>query len=170
MIINRLRDSRRHQGGFTLIELLVVVCIVGALSTPLGIAVGNMITVPKQNTDRMTVVKQVENAIHWITRDVQMAQSIQPGGAVGFPLVLTWTDWDNTVNQVTYSLENEELKRSLNSGSPMVVAQYINPDAQKTKCDWMPGTVFNLTITADIAGSKPATESRVIQIVPRTKQ
>jgi hypothetical protein len=112
------------------------------------------------------------NAIHWISRDAMMAQTIN--GAEGFPqnedLSLNWVEWDNTVNSANYSLENGILRRIYSDGSQVtntIIAQYINPDEEMTNCVSYNGTL-TLTITSSVGeGSKVVNVTRVREIISR---
>jgi hypothetical protein len=113
------------------------------------------------------------NAIYWISRDAQMAQAI--AGDEGFPattnLDLTWTGWDNTVNQVVYSVVDGQLRRSysVDGGEPSVtlVAEYINPNPASTNCTSDNGTL-TITVTGSVGeGSKIINVTKVREIASR---
>jgi prepilin-type N-terminal cleavage/methylation domain-containing protein len=160
-----------NQKGFALIEMVVAVAITGLLTVGTTTAVFQASTHITWGTNHMTAVKQVENALHWISRDAQMAQIVEPNGVSGFPLNLIRIPWDNTVHQVTYTLEDGELKRSYaaNDGEPIkaVVAQYIDTNSEMTNCQSVNGAlIFKVTAIAG-EGSQVASETRVCKISPR---
>ena len=104
-----------------------------------------------------------------------MAQTIN--GTAGFPatdnLTLLWTEWDNTENEVIYSVENGLLKRghSVDGGAPSIrlVAEYINTDAAMTNCVSDNG-VITLTITGSVgAGSTITDVTKIREITVRPK-
>jgi len=100
-----------------------------------------------------------------------MAQDVQPGEDSGFPLNLTWVEWDDTVHQVIYTLEDGELERnhSVNDGEPTetVVARHIDPDSAMTNCQYVGGVLtFKITATVD-SGSQVASDTRVCEVIPR---
>lgn len=169
-MFNRLGAINKNQRGFTLLELMVAIGLAGIISSAITMTVFQMFTTNARSSAHMMAVKQVENAIHWVRQDVQMAQIVEPSGGTGFPLNLTWVDWNNTVNQVTYNLEDGQLERQhcVNGGEPssMVVARHIDPDSVMTNCQFA-GGVFILEITAAVGGFRPASESRVAEVVPR---
>jgi prepilin-type N-terminal cleavage/methylation domain-containing protein len=141
------------QTGYTLIEILVVLAIMGLLTVGINASITHIIRVGSRGADSMTAIKQVENAFHWITTDVQQAQQIRPGLIDGFPLNLHWVEWDGTDYSITYSIEFDELKRSvsLNGGATqdMVIARYISPVLAETNCK-LPGKgTFSLPDTND---------------------
>ncbi len=167
---SRFGVTSKSQWGFTLIEMIIVVAIVGLIGGGLSTAVFQIWSINAMDTAHTTAVKQVENAVHWISRDAQMAQTVQTGGGSGFPLNLTWVKWDNTANEVTYSIQNGRLQRaySINGGQPTstVVAQYINTDSGAINCQFASG-VLSFKITASIGGFRPASETRTCEVVPR---
>ena len=128
--------------GFTFVELIIAITIT-VLAT--GAAAGAIFQVFK-NTERnnahITTVSDVHNAGYWISRDTQMAQSVNTDNLT-FPdfLVLNWTEWDEEgdpiYHSVTYSFENlidgvGKLKRghwsSIGASEQALVAQYIYYD------------------------------------------
>ena len=164
------------QRGFTLIELIIALTITGAITGSLAMSISQTFDYSARGNARMTCVKQVENAIHWLSRDAQMAQEVKPDehDPSGFPLELTWTEWNNTYHQVTYRVEDNELKRSnVDGGLPLVeyvVARYVADDPFLTNCsfnetDW----VLTFEITTVVTGyPEEVSETREVKITPRT--
>ncbi len=188
----RLRKERRIKGvrlinkkqrGFTLIELLIAIAITALITGVITTAIFQTFTVSARTSSHMTAVRQVQNAGHWISQDAQMAQEVEPTPAPdpdGFPLTLTWTDWDdNEKHEVIYTLENmiggaKQLERQHltydGSGNEIgdetsIVARYI--DSTYTNCQVTAG-VLMVTVTAAV-GDYPETvsETRVYEITPR---
>ena len=118
-----------------------------------------------------------------------MAQSVETdGGATGFPLTLTWTEYiiggGGDEHRVVYTLISTSLKRehytNYDPDSPALpdattfVAEYIDTD--NTNCiftdtdgDDSNDTLF-LTVTATVSGRHEATETRVYEVIPRPDQ
>ncbi len=172
MTFRRLGQMNKNQRGLTLIEVLIVIAITGIIIGGITTAIFQVFDVNARSTAHMTAVKEVEKAVHLITRDAQMAQSVNataPSG--GFPLTLTWVEWNNTSNNVTYSVQDGQLQRSysVNDGQPSttVVIPHLNPDSQMTNCQFSSG-VFAFKITAATGGSSPASETRSFKVVPRS--
>ena len=154
MISRKLWIFNRNQGGYSLIEIAVTIVIVSIITIGATVANAQVIKQTSRNNDYTTASRQTLNALYWISRDTQMAQEIQPdGGGSGFPLILTWREWDNTSHTVNYSLENNKLMRSysINDGTPRVllVAEYINDEAQMTNCASDNGVLI-LTVTGSV--------------------
>ena len=162
----------KSQRGYTLIELLVTIGILGVIAPAIGIAIFQVFSVYSLSTNHLTAVKQVENAVYRISRDTEMAQTIQTGGISGFPLNLTWVEWNNTSNNVTYTIQNGVLQRAYSvngsQSTTTLVARHINIDPGETICQYSNG-VLSLNITASLGGFRPASETRVCRIVPRSQ-
>jgi Tfp pilus assembly protein PilW len=93
-----------NERGIALVELLVVTLISTAIVGVSATTYFQILTVNNDNISHMTAVKQMENALYWIGRDAQMAQTVQTQGASGFPFTISWVDWENKNNSVTYSI------------------------------------------------------------------
>jgi type II secretory pathway pseudopilin PulG len=156
-----------------MIEMIVAIAISSAIGGGILFSIYQTSSYQAMDKARMNCVKQLENAIHYIVQDAQMAQKIEPDAdADGFPLTLSWVEWDNTQNEVTYSITNNELKRSysINSGDPVenILARYIETDSAKTNCGYV-GGALNVELTATITGfPKEISETRDIEIIRRT--
>jgi type II secretory pathway pseudopilin PulG len=161
----------KGEEGITLIEMAVAIAITGIIGLGAAVAVYHVMTQSDQNTGATSARHNVLNAIHWMSRDVQMAQTVSPEGVSGFPLTLRWVAWDNVTHEVVYSIEDGELTRwySDDSGeeSESVVAQYINPDAEMTNCEFS-GGVLTLRITATVGeGLNAVSVGKVREVAPR---
>ena len=148
MILRRMRLINKNQRGFTLIELLIAIAITGLVSGGITMTLFQVFNINALSTNHMIAVRQVQNAGYWISRDAQMAQSMVTTGVSGFPLTLTWSEWDGTVNQATYTIIGGELERShsINGGDPTktLVAQYIDIDPNNTNYGLSGGSAFSL--------------------------
>lgn len=161
----------KRQRGFTLIEILAVLAISGLIGLGATVVTSQVFTQSAKDSDYTTVSRNAMNAIYWVSRDAQMSQAVVPGGDYGFPLILSWTEWDNSTHQVTYSIEDDTLSRSyvINGGGPnqTVVAQCINSVAANTTCEFAEG-VLSLQMTSTIGeGEHALSVTRVREISPR---
>jgi len=162
--------------GFTLVELLVAITIMVLASGAAGAAIFQIFRGTERNSNHMTAVRQVQNAGYWISRDAQMAQSVNLTSP-NF-LMLSWTEANSGDEyQVVYTLENmpgselKELRRnqSINGGgsTATLVAQYIDSDLEKTTCESANGTL-TLTVMATVGEGAPMqSETRTYKLVPR---
>lgn len=165
--------------GYTYIELVVAITIAALVVAAATMAIFQVLKNSEHNSNHMTAVLQVQNAGYWISRDTQMAQSVTAANLTSPDfLVLSWTGGSSgDVYQVVYTLEDmpeSETKmllrnQSINgeASSTTLVAQYIDPDSEKTKCEFINGTL-SLTITATVGdGPQMESEIRTYQVVLR---
>jgi prepilin-type N-terminal cleavage/methylation domain-containing protein len=174
---NVLPDKER---GFTLIELLLGLALTGILAIGIVVAIAQISKVDYICNSRVIAVKQVENAIHYINRDIQQAQKIEINGT-DYWIRLTWVSWDdNTQIQVIYNVDSNQnlIRRELvtlggsTTTSTTNVAKYIDsgskvvtaPDTTQTP----PEKSWTVQLTSSYtSGSKTATETREIKVIPR---
>lgn len=164
--------------GFTLIELLVAITIMVLASGAAGAAIFQVLRNNQRNSDYMTVIRQVQSAGYWINRDAGMAQSVTVNLTLPDFLILSWTEQNSgDPYEVTYILEDMpegQLKKMLRNQSingtdntTTLVAQYIDPDPQKTSCNLTSG-ILTLTVTSMVSdGSLTQSETRIYKVVPR---
>lgn len=131
---------RKQEIGFTIIELLVATAIMALASVAAGMAIYQVFGGTEVNNDHMTALHQVQNAGYWISRDSQMAMSVNTTDELSFPhfFHIGWTEWDDdgtpSYHLIHYTLENGSgnlysLKRThMSTGAlteEMMVADYI---------------------------------------------
>ncbi|MBI4303083.1 MAG: hypothetical protein HY665_01910 [Chloroflexi bacterium] len=166
-----LKGLNKSQKGFTLLDVLTATAITGFIGAGISTVIFQLLNVNAINTNHLTAIKQVENANYWLGRDAQMAQVVQPNGASGFPLSLSWVEWDGKEHQVSYTLENGGLFRSQsidgNEPGRTMVAAYINPNSALTNSQYANG-VFTIKITSSVGSYKPASETRISRVTPRS--
>ncbi len=94
-----------REKGYTLTELLVAVSIVAMISAAALLVIFQIFHGNEHNNDYMTSVRQVENAGYWISRDTQMAQSVNTNNLTPPDfLTLNWTEWDAAGNPIYHSV------------------------------------------------------------------
>jgi prepilin-type N-terminal cleavage/methylation domain-containing protein len=171
MMLKILRSIRHEQDGFSLVEMLAALIITALIGFGAAAATNQIITQAPENADYSAASNQVANAIHWISRDAQMSQDVTTEGAAGFPLTLTWIEWDNSEHQIIYTLDDSTIKRSYSidgaEPSGTVVAQYINENTGLTRCDYDDG-ILTIKVTATIGVGEHAVEvTRLRDVTPR---
>lgn len=141
-------NLKGKQSGFTLVELLVAVAILGAIGGALSTAITYIIMGSDRTKDQAVILQQVQNAGYWISRDVQMAVDVTPGG--GGALVTVDQVDGGGAYVVAYVFDGTTLKRQL-GGQQTLIAQYI----VKVKTSFVDDTEvgdalskYKLTITA----------------------
>lgn len=172
----KMKKLKKDQRGITLIELVIAIALTGVITAAITMAVFQVFTMNTRTSNRMAAVSQVQHAGKLVSEDILQAQSVETGVSLGFPLTLTWTDWDKTVNEVTYSITvDNRLKRSLKitpdgeepTTKVSIVAEYIDPT--ETSCDptgkvLTPGEVLTFTVTATVGEQS---ETREYKVKPR---
>lgn len=167
-MLSRLTEFHKEPAGFTLIEVLVATAITGLLGVGVSMATYQALNISAASSNHIAALKQVENAAHWLKRDAQMAQYITPSGAAGFPVELSWVEWNNDTHEVTYTLSSGNLMRSHSfNGGPettTLIAQNITEDT--TNCQYSEG-VFGFEITVQLNGVRPVSQTCQAQVIPR---
>ena len=171
-MFKKAKGSNRGQAGFTLIEVMVSIVITGFIGLGATMGSAQVLNETQRNNDYTTASRNAMNAVYWIGRDAQMAQTIS--GCPGFPrtsnLSLAWIDWNECSYNATYSLSNGKLTRSYNVDGQItntIVAEFINPAANSTNCTSANGTLI-LTVTSSVGeGSKVVNVTRTRQMTAR---
>jgi len=157
MILRKFTAFHKNQAGFfSLIEIVATLAISGIIALGATMANGQVINQTVKNNDYTTANRHVLNAIRWISRDAQMAQTIE--NWENFPLAdnltLSWTTWDNQFNQAVYSVDaaNGQLRRLYTVADEppqeLLIAQYVKIDPASSNCTW-----DNRELTLSITGS-----------------
>ena len=177
MIRDKLRLINKNQLGFTLLELMLVVALTGVISGSVTMTFMQVLNGGTRASNRAIVISQVQSAGYWVSHDTQLAQSVEVGAEedMGFPLVLSWTSWDNSSHEVTYDLEETagglyQLTQShvTDGGAPVdnIVAKHIE-SAEVSPRPYTGGVLtFKVTVTVG-AGSPQESETREYKVVPR---
>ena len=176
---------RQKEEGASLIELLVAIAISGVLIGGIATAVMQVMIVKAMSANMVTATKQVENAFHYLIKDVQMSQNITAPEELEEPEWLEftwyWADEDAPYHWVDYEIEEDKLYRhetafKLEDDELVLVrelrirvAQYIDTDLLHWELSGQGTDEENLeiTIAATVGGYRSATETRVIAVAPR---
>jgi prepilin-type N-terminal cleavage/methylation domain-containing protein len=140
MILRKSGRILRSRRGFTLIEVILALAIISFIGAGVSTATIQILKQGVRNGYYITASQNTMNAIHWISRDAEMSQTVETDGASGFPLTLSWIDWGSADYEVVYSIEGDKLKRSysVNGSAPSqaVVAEYVNSIPENTNCEF----------------------------------
>jgi type II secretory pathway component PulJ len=174
MMFSRIKLLRQNEAGLTLIEILVSLAITSLIGLGAAMSSAQVLNETSRNNDYTTASRSAMNAVHWISRDAQMAQVIS--GYAGFPLTsdlsLAWIDWNNCSHNATYSLEDGQLRRIYSVDGDItetLIAEYINSGADMTYCTSENGTL-TLTITGSVGeGSRVVDVTRIREMTARPK-
>lgn len=175
MNFRRLVLTHRNEKGITLVELLVAMLVTGIITASITATVWQVFTINSRSLNHMTAVRQVQSAGYWVSQDALMAQTVNTENLSGPQDIvqLSWTDWDGTSNNVTYSIDiNSRLKRSQEGAGVSAVASCIVPksltDSNGTSCNFTNGKlIFTVKVKVG-SGSTAGTELRVYEVTPRT--
>ena len=183
-MIKRLFKAH-EQSGFVLIEMLMVIAISGLIIAGIVEVTVQTVVITAANNSRIAAVKQVENAIHWIERDAQMAssKSIEPSDSTvtDFPLELSWIHFeDNYTHFITYRLDNsvlirrEEVKditepenHELISDTVTVICNNVMASDSNYAFN---AEILEVNLTVTVSDFRSATEARTLYVIPRVSK
>lgn len=98
-----------NQKGFTLIEMLVAMAVGGMLMAGIVTAVFQIVYGAGQIKRESVALADIDNAAHWLTRDVVLGQStdLVDGAPAVSQMTLTWNDstwWAEQEESVSHSV------------------------------------------------------------------
>ena len=188
--IKKFISIKKDQNGFSLVELLAAIAISGIIIIGLVIGIFQLFTGHARASGDMTVVRQVQQAGYYISRDTQMAGEVSvddlgPDEVV----ILTWywylyheddPDRDGEGNRVIYTLEEDRLYRNYYFALEDELTGEVNEDDYELKsrtfiaeyiedinCTYDDVTL-TLTVTASVEGiAGEQVETRTYEAKPR---
>jgi prepilin-type N-terminal cleavage/methylation domain-containing protein len=175
-ILEKIKTTKHNQHGFTLIELLIGLVITAIIGTVVMVSLSQIMGVGESNKNRVTAINQVENALQYVNKDVQVANTItlDPSSGSGFPVSLIWKTWDNKTCKVVYTTENGNMIRRYYENDmnlPVavnLVAYSIDISSPgQTNCNYV-NNLFTLKLTSTVGAYKPISVTRTIKITPRS--
>lgn len=150
MIFHGLRLFHKNQMGFTLTELMLAIAITGVITGGVTTTIFQVFNMNTRTSNHMTAVRQVQNAGYWVSHDALMAQRVVITGVSGFPLYLTWTDWESgDVHQVTYTLADNKLQRSYSVNGVPSGTTFVAEFTDQVSSKFRAGSAFNLPDVGD---------------------
>jgi type II secretory pathway pseudopilin PulG len=165
--ISRLKGRKP---AFTLVEILIGVAITMILCGGVAAAVAQTSSTNASAGAATSAIRQADTTIDRMRQDILMAQRVTTGGPSGFPLTLSWKDWDNTTCTVTYLLQGSQLIRGVSVNGGPRSDSVIAADVSLIRVNNLPYLSGNLSIslTIEVSGFRSATESRTFEVLPRT--
>jgi prepilin-type N-terminal cleavage/methylation domain-containing protein len=181
MKVAKLFTCNRGHKGFTLVETIMAIGVAVILLASISFAIYRVFDANWRGTTHMVAVKEVENAIHYISRDAEMAQlpestpSISAHAFDANPILLmNWTnEFDSASGNVTYTRDGDKLVRTYtdNTGSVTnTVAEHIDFSQSQWSLSStiQDGMSYSFRISSSISGARSANETRSFEIVPRS--
>jgi len=171
-----IKKLKKDEKGFTFIELLIAILLTGIIASAITGTILYVFNLNFSTANRMTAVRQVRNVGFWVSPDVQMAKNVALGENQGFPINLTWTEWETgDLHEIIYSLEdmssvefkmlqrehNHYIDSELDSTTTTIVAEYIDPAGTSFVPE---GDAFIFEVTATVGGQS---ETREYEVKPR---
>lgn len=161
--------------GISLIELLIAVVITGLIGVTVATATNQLSVTSRKARSQTSVNTELQQVAYFMQIDAKMAQEVEPDpGATGFPLVLSWVDWQNSEHEVTYRIEGNQLIRTylVDGGTQAhhVLADCIESGTTMTTCQYIDNTLYIEITGSSGSGKTGATQTRRYQIQPRATE
>jgi len=163
----------KQQNGYTLLEILVMLPVTAVL---VGAIVGSMFLIARNTIEirnETTVHAAIDNAAHWLTRDILMGQSIDilEGAPAVDTVRLTWTDFTGGVGNeqshyVIYTHSGTQLWREYDSIDNSYVIARDMEDVSFT----ISGDVVTVILTCTLEYAPSSTVTRSYEIEMRTRE
>ena len=121
-------NTHRWQRGSTLIDLVVAIGIGSVIMVGAGESIFQVLSGVNRGVDRLSTVRDIENAALWLTRDARMAEitDISDGASPVSSLTLQWTDSQGGgTHTVSYAISGSKLIRNFD-GVDTTVSRRIN--------------------------------------------
>jgi prepilin-type N-terminal cleavage/methylation domain-containing protein len=140
-----------NQKGFTLIEVLAVIAIGGMIMAPVVSMLLQIENGTWQIVGKSIAMTDIDNATHWITRDMPMAQttSLTDGAPPVTSLTITCNDetgWaaseSSVTHSVSYTYSGTQLQRNYDGQVTVVGRHLTNVGFSRS------GTTLTVTLTS----------------------
>ncbi len=140
-----------NQRGYTFIELLVVIAITGFIVTVVGASIVQIMRGEPQITEKVTSMADIDNAAHWLVRDLVLAQttSLIEAQPPTSSMTMSWSDltaWAGDEGSVehsaSYRLSGTQLLRDYD-GEETIVGRHVTNVGFSFE-----GKMFTVTLTS----------------------
>jgi prepilin-type N-terminal cleavage/methylation domain-containing protein len=169
-MIESLNKRLTRQEGFTLIEIIIGIAVSSLLLLGINTGIYQIFRVSNLNSAHVAAVKQVENALFYINRDIQMSQKVETNVS-GNWLRLNWTGWDdNSDNVITYILNNSVITRKYYVNDSLADQKQIASKitAVSAVSPGIDEEAWTIEISSTAASANiQADETRQMKIIPR---
>jgi prepilin-type N-terminal cleavage/methylation domain-containing protein len=167
----QIMKLKTTEKGFTLIELLVGIAIAVFVVGAASMTVITMMRLSPQSNNWAIALRQVQNTGYWISRDVQMSDTVTPGTGDTFLTLRVPYESEGEIlpKEIDYlfgDISGERwLIRTDSTGGQTAIAQYISEPIQY---EYDPDTrTLTFTITATSGNVPPVTRKyEAVQRVP----
>ena len=165
------------QKGYTLLELLLVIAITGVIVTAVGSSIVLIMRGEPQMSEKSVSMADIDNAAHWLTQDLVLAQTTTglpldgtpvTNPTTSNPVTINWSDltaWaadaGSVQHSVTYYLSGTQLRRNYD-GTETIVGKYLTNVSFSFN-----GAMFTVTLTSR-SGWTGATVTRSFLIQKRS--
>jgi len=115
--------------GYTLLELMLVISITGAIVLVVGAGIIQIMRGGPQITERSTAMSDIDNAAHWLVRDLVLAQTTSlveevppvPGITLNWSDLTAWAGDEGSVEHTaSYTLSGSQLLRTYDDEETIV--------------------------------------------------
>ncbi|MFC1925597.1 type II secretion system protein J [Chloroflexota bacterium] len=124
---------KKRQAGYTLIEMVVVMTLLGLTIAPMAAIIYQLVWIPAERSDTLTVLQDLRQAVRWITEDTRQATTFNPGTEPDYG-TFSWTDRSSgsavsyTVRYYYSSSDKRLMREETIDGSPKTVLVSDNVD------------------------------------------
>ena len=163
-----------NQKGFTLIELVVALAILGIVVVGIVTSIFQIMQGRAQIAGKSVALADIDNAAHWVTRDIVMGQStdLEDGALPTGNMTMTWEDltsWaqeeESISHSANYIYSGTQLLREYDSANnTTIVGRHLTDVGFSIN-----GTMVTVTLTSSPDGVRASTVTRRYLIRMRTE-
>jgi prepilin-type N-terminal cleavage/methylation domain-containing protein len=163
-----------NQKGFTLIELVVALAILGIVVVGIVTSIFQIMQGRAQIAGKSVALADIDNAAHWLTRDIVMGQStdLENGEPPTGNMTITWNDltsWaeaeESISHSAVYTHSGTQLLRKYDSANNTTIVGRHLTDVGFS----IDGNLVTVTLTSSPDGVPASTVTRKYLIRMRTE-
>lgn len=165
-----------NQRGFTLLEVLMSAAVSGMVLAVVIPIVFQLLIGSARVTGKGSVIVSLDQASHWLTRDLVQAQTtdLVDGADPVSQMTLTWTDltvWANEEEEdyshsITYSLSGTQLMRTYDGGQQTIAGRGI----ANVEFSMLDRSITMLLVSSQDAYQSPTSMKRTFLTALRTAE